>query len=172
MLTNEHQLLQRSNSTKHRINRVSGKKSICLKFVFWYFKYQLLQKIRIKIDESRVPKFYACRTYIFERLLSYVFSQISWFWSKLLANKQKSETPRSCGQKFENPRCKEMKENQIPRLIQNSSEISRLEDKFPRPWFFRVPFATPWYIFQSEHLWHNIVLTVYEKGNSCQINLY
>ena len=45
MLTNEHQLLQRSNSAKHRINRLSGKKSICLKFVFWYFKYQLLQKI-------------------------------------------------------------------------------------------------------------------------------
>ena len=36
---------KRSNSAKHRINRVSGKKSICLKFVFWYFKYQLLQKI-------------------------------------------------------------------------------------------------------------------------------
>ena len=27
------------------------------------------------------------------------------------------------------------------------------------------------YIFQSEHLWHNIALTVYEKGNSCQINI-
>ena len=122
---------------------LSGKKSICLKFVFWYFKYQ---KDR-KIDESRVPIFYACGTYIFERLLSYVFGQISWFWSKLLANKQKSETLRPCGQKFENPKCKEMKENEIPRLIQNSSEISRLEDKFPRPWFFWVPFATPWYIY-------------------------
>ena len=52
MLTNEHQLLQRSNSTKHRINRVSGKKSICLKFVFWYFKYQLLQKIGRSLSQE------------------------------------------------------------------------------------------------------------------------
>ena len=47
--------------------------------------------------------------------------------------KQKSETPRPRGQKFENPRRKETQENEISRLIQNASEIWRLEKKFPRP---------------------------------------
>ena len=48
----EHQVLQRSESTKHRINKVSGKKSICLKFLFWCFKYQLLQKIGRSIRQE------------------------------------------------------------------------------------------------------------------------
>ena len=47
--------------------------------------------------------------------------------------KQKSETPRPRCQKFENLRRKETQENGISRLIQNASEISRLEQKFPRP---------------------------------------
>ena len=34
--------------------------------------------------------------------------------------KQKSETPRPRGQKFENPRRKETQENEISRLIQNA----------------------------------------------------
>ena len=116
-------------------------------------------------------------------LLSYVFSQISWFWSKLLANKQKSKTPRPCSQKFENLRCKEMKENEIPRLIQNSSEISRLEDKFPRPWFFRVPFATPTVANDKQRHNHmhimgtfifsfNVVYIVYWSNMSARIEIY
>ena len=46
---------------------------------------------------------------------------------------QKSETRRLRGQKFENPRPKETQENEISRLIQNASEISRLENKVQRP---------------------------------------
>ena len=45
-----------------------------------------------------------------------------------------SETSR---EKIENPRRKEAQETQeISRLIQNASEISRFEQKFPRPWIF------------------------------------
>ena len=60
-----------------------------------------------------------------------------------VGQKTKSETPRPRGLKFETPRRKETQENEISRLIQNVSEISRLEQNFPRPWIFRVPFATP-----------------------------
>ena len=126
---------------------LSGKKSICLKFVFWYFKYQ---KDR-KIDESRVPIFYASGTYIFERLLSYVFTQISWFWSKLLANKQKFETPRPCGQKFKNPRCKEM----------------RFQDSFKTP-----PRSRDWKTNFRDHDfsgYHSPPLDIYFKVNICDI---
>ena len=65
-----------------------------------------------------------CRAYIFERLLSYVFNQVNNFIMVLI---------KTVGQKFENPRLKETQENEISRLIQNASEISRLEEKFPRP---------------------------------------
>ena len=52
-----------------------------------------------------------------------------------VGQKTKSETPRlrPRGLKFETPRRKETQENEISRLIQNASEISRLEQKFPRP---------------------------------------
>ena len=85
-----------------------------------------------------------CRAHIFKRLLSYVFNQINNFIMVLIETVgQKNKNPRPRGQKWENPRRKETQENEISRLIQNSSEISRLEQKFPRPWIFRIPFATP-----------------------------
>ena len=49
--------------------------------------------------------------------------------------KTKSETPRPRSQKFENPRRKETQENEISRLIENSSEISKLEQNFRDPEF-------------------------------------
>ena len=49
-----------------------------------------------------------------------------------IGQKTKIPTPRPCGQKFENPRRKETHENEISRLIQNASKISRLEQKFKR----------------------------------------
>ena len=52
---------------------------------------------------------------------------------KTVDQKTKSETPKPCSQKFENPRCKETQENEISKLIENASEISRLEQNFLRP---------------------------------------
>ena len=73
---------------------------------------------------------------VFERLLPYVFNQINNFLMVLIetvGQKTKSETPRPRSQKFKNPRRKETQENEISKLIENSSEISRLEQNFPRP---------------------------------------
>ena len=73
---------------------------------------------------------------VFERLLPYVFNQINNFlmvFIETVGQKTKSETPRPRSQKFENPGRKETQENEISRLIENSSEISRLEQNFPRP---------------------------------------
>ena len=64
---------------------------------------------------------------VFERLLPYVFNQINNFLMvliKTVGQKTKSETPRPRSQKFENPRRKETRENEMSRLIKNSSEIS------------------------------------------------
>ena len=70
-----------------------------------------------------------CRAYIFKRLLSYVFNQINNSIMVLIETvRQENKNPR-----LENPRRKETQENEISRLIQNASEISRLEQKFPRP---------------------------------------
>ena len=54
---------------------------------------------------------------------------------------KKSEILRPSCQKFENLICKQTQENEISRLIQNASEISRSEHKSEN--FFRVPFTTP-----------------------------
>ena len=52
---------------------------------------------------------------------------------KTVGQKTKSETPRPRSQKFQNPRPKQTQENEILRLIENASEISGLEQNFPRP---------------------------------------
>ena len=112
---------------------------------------------KCKIDKSRVPKCFAmttnlrlknptCRAYILKDCYRTFQSNKQFYhgfdrncWPK----KQKSKTPRPRDQKFENPRSKETQENEISRLIQNAFEILRLEQKFQRPWIFRIPFATP-----------------------------
>ena len=50
-----------------------------------------------------------------------------------VGQKTKSETPRPRSQKFENPGRKETQDNEISRLIENASEISRSDQNFPRP---------------------------------------
>ena len=83
------------------------------------------------------------RAYIFERLPSYAFNQMNNFimiWSKLLAKKQKSETPRPRGQNFENPRRKETQESEISRLIQNASESgTKISETLNFPGAIRQP---------------------------------
>ena len=59
---------------------------------------------------------------------------------------QKNKNPRLRDLVAKNSRIRDAKktqENKISRLIQNAFEISRLEQKFQRPWIFRIPFATP-----------------------------
>ena len=90
----------------------------------------------------------SCRASIFERLLSYILNQINNFIMVLIESigqktKIRDSKWRPRGQKCENTRRKETQENEISRLMQNASKISRLERKFPRPWIFQVPFATP-----------------------------
>ena len=50
-----------------------------------------------------------------------------------VGQKTKSETPTPRSKKFEIPGRKGTQENEISRLIENSSEISRLEQNLPRP---------------------------------------
>ena len=114
----------------------------------WATRYSKINKY--KIDKSRVPKCYAMTTnfdFKSTRLVAptYVFNEIRNFVTvlfKTVCQKTKSETPRPRGQKFENPRRKETQEKEISRLIQNASEISKLEQKFSRPWISGVPFDT------------------------------
>ena len=57
----------------------------------------------------------------------------------------RNPSPRLLGEKFRDS--KKVKtnheKNDTPRLIKNISDISRSCQNFPRPTFFKVPFATP-----------------------------
>ena len=57
----------------------------------------------------------------------------------------RNPSPRLFGEKFRDS--KKVKtnheKNDTPRLIKNISDISRSCQNFPRPTFFKVPFATP-----------------------------
>ena len=87
------------------------------------------------------------RAYIFERLLLCVFNQINNFIMALIeAVKQKTKLRDS---ETSWPKIRESETQRNTRLIPNASEISRFEQKFPRPWIFRVPFATPSFFCQS-----------------------
>ena len=81
-------------------------------------------------------KYATCRAYIFQRLLSYVFNQINNFIMVLIEIVgQKYKTPRLRDLAAKNSRIRDAKkyiqENEISRLIENASKISRLKQKFP-----------------------------------------
>ena len=110
--------------------------------------------INIRSNKSRVPKCYAmttnlrlkkltCHAYTFERILLYALNQINNFIMVLIEIVgQKNKNPRHWASR---PKIQEKHKKMRFRdsLNSHASKMSRLEQKFPRPWIFRVPFATP-----------------------------
>ena len=111
-------------------------------------------------DKSRVSKCYAmttnlrlkiptCHAYIFERLLSYVFNRINNFIMVLIetvgqkTNIGDSESSRPKIRESETQRNKRKRDFETHSKRLRDFANSRLEEKFPRPWIFQVPFATP-----------------------------
>ena len=95
-----------------------------------------------------------CRAYIFERLLSHVFNQINNSIMVLIETVGQKTKIRDSETSRPKIRHSETKRNTRKRDFETHSNHlrdSRLEQKFPRPWIFRVPFATP-HVHRTEFL--------------------